>query len=186
MPELSKDVDAPVRILMVCLGNICRSPTAHGVLEKLVRDRGLSDRVSVDSAGTADFHVGKQPDSRACTAAALRGYDLNHLRARQVDESDFDNFDFIFAMDRQNLRNLENLQPIESKAQLKLFLQYTAVDADAYAVPDPYYSGDDGFELVLDLVEDACNKLLDGLALSASEAAQDKRKTPIKAPSYGN
>ncbi|MFT4861226.1 MAG: protein-tyrosine phosphatase [Pseudohongiellaceae bacterium] len=186
MPELSRGVKQPVRILMVCLGNICRSPTAHGVLEKLVRDRGLSDWVLVDSAGTADFHVGKQPDSRASAAAALRGYDLNHLRARQVDESDFDNFDFIFAMDRQNLRNLENLQPIESKAQLKLFLQYTAVDADAFAVPDPYYSGDDGFELVLDLVESACTKLLDRLVLSASETAEDESKATKKAPSYGN
>ena len=150
---------------MVCLGNICRSPTAQAVLENLVIKRGLDGRVIVDSAGTADFHVGKQPDSRSAAAAAERGYDLSQQRARQVREADFDEFEYIFAMDRQNLRSLENLQPANSKAQLKLFLQFTKVDSDAFAVPDPYYSGEEGFELVLDLLENACNNLLDQLEI---------------------
>ncbi len=172
MDTIQPKQEKPIRILMVCLGNICRSPTAHGVLEKMIADRGLSQFIEVDSAGTADFHIGKRPDQRSCVAAAQRGYDLSHLAARQVDEADFETFDYVFAMDRQNLRSLENLQPVNSPAQLKLFLQYTRVDADAFAVPDPYYSGDEGFELVLDLVEAACVNLLDRLQLSFASAQE--------------
>jgi protein-tyrosine phosphatase len=165
MAELNANTIKPLRVLMVCLGNICRSPTAHGVLEKMITNRKLSHLIQVDSAGTADFHIGKKPDRRSMEAAAKRGYDLSRLRARQVSESDFEEFDYIFAMDRHNLRSLENLAPINSKVQPKLFLQYTRVDADAFAVPDPYYSGDEGFETVLDLVESACSNLLDSLDL---------------------
>ena len=175
----------PLSILMVCLGNICRSPTAHGVLEKMIADRGLGQLIQVDSAGTAYFHIGKQPDQRASAAAADRGYDLSHLRARQVDEADFDSFDYMFAMDRQNLRSLENLQPANSRAQVKLFLQYTRVDADAFAVPDPYYSGEEGFELVLDLVEAACENLLDRLQLN-SASSDGEQAAIILEPASGN
>jgi protein-tyrosine phosphatase len=171
---------------MVCLGNICRSPTAHGVLEKMVKDKGLDELIEVDSAGTADFHVGKKPDSRAIEAGASRGYDLSAQRARQVTESDFEEFDCIFAMDRQNLRSLENLQPIVSKAQLKLFLQYTRVDADAFAVPDPYYSGEEGFELVLNLIEPACINLLERLDFNKTLTAETTQVEQKIEPSHGN
>ncbi len=150
---------------MVCLGNICRSPTAQAVLEKMLKDKGLQERILVDSAGTADFHVGKPPDGRAIAAAAKRGYDLSQLRARQVSEYDFERFDYIFAMDRQNLRSLENIRPDHSEITLALFLQYNQVDADAFAVPDPYYDGDEGFERVLDLLEAGCTNLINRLPL---------------------
>ena len=131
------------RLLFVCLGNICRSPTADGIARKLVSQNGL-DWV-IDSAGTGGWHVGDPPDPRMMAAAAQRGIDLSRLRARQAQVEDFQQFDHIFAMDRSNLRDLEHLRPPQAIATLDLFLQ----DAD---VPDPYYGGPDGFEHVLDLI----------------------------------
>lgn len=147
-----------VRVLMVCLGNICRSPTAQGVLEKFINNEGLSEIIEVDSAGTGDWHIGEAPDRRSAAAAAQRGYDLSPFRARQVQPTDFERFDYILAMDRQNLKELRALSPQAHKTKLRLLLDFA--DSGHDAVPDPYYSGQDGFELVLDLVEDACRSLL--------------------------
>ncbi|HAJ76035.1 MAG TPA: phosphotyrosine protein phosphatase [Gammaproteobacteria bacterium] len=143
---------------MVCLGNICRSPTAHGVLYKLIQNNCLEDNILVDSAGTGDWHIGEGPDTRAVQAAASRGYRIDGLRARQVSREDFEKFDYILALDRNNLRELKNSCPAAHQPKLQLLLQYTTADHES--VPDPYYSGTQGFELVLDLVEEACDQLL--------------------------
>lgn len=147
-----------VSVLFVCLGNICRSPTAHGVFEQLLIDRQLSDSISTDSAGTAAWHVGKQPDSRSIAAAANRGCDLTPLRARQVTVNDFEHFDYILAMDESNLADLEDLCPPGYSGELSLLLKYG--DSNTSDVPDPYYGDGDGFEQVLDLVEQASLGLL--------------------------
>ncbi|MCG4455633.1 low molecular weight phosphotyrosine protein phosphatase [Pseudomonas sp. MMS21-TM103] len=147
-----------MRILFVCLGNICRSPTAEAVLRHKLRELGLEAAVEVDSAGTGDWHVGKPPDSRTRQAAQLRGYDLSALRGRQVSVSDFSRFDLILAMDNSNLEHLQRLLPAGSTAELDLFLRRYDLALDE--VPDPYYGGDEGFELVLDLLEQACDGLL--------------------------
>lgn len=147
-----------IRVLMVCLGNICRSPTAHGVFEKHIQDCGLTDCIKVDSAGTGDWHIGKCPDTRSIKAAAKRGYDLSGQRARQVEATDFLRFDYILAMDSANLRDLERVCPPEFQQNLHLFLEFGSSAYDS--VPDPYYSGVEGFELVLDLVEEASQNLL--------------------------
>jgi protein-tyrosine phosphatase len=146
-------------VLFVCLGNICRSPTAHGVFAHKVAARRLGDRVHVDSAGTGDWHAGEPPDARTRRAAAARGYDLSALRARQVVAADFQRFDYILAMDRANLAALQRMRPADYRGELELFLRY-ATRANALEVPDPYYGGERGFEEVLDLVEDAAEGLL--------------------------
>lgn len=152
-------MELPVkRVLFVCLGNICRSPTAHGVFEALVNQHGLSDHIKVDSAGTAAYHVGNPPDSRSSATAAKRGYDLTPLRARQAVEADFSEFDFILAMDHANLSELRTICPIDYQGHLGLFLEFG--DYSEAEVPDPYYGGDAGFEHVLDLVESAADGLL--------------------------
>lgn len=148
-----------VRVLFVCLGNICRSPTAHGVFEHQVRQRGLTERVLIDSCGTGDWHVGRPPDTRAAAAALTRGYDLSHLRARQVSPADFDSFDYVLAMDRQNLADLEAMRPDCYRGRLGLFLDYAGGFSER-EVPDPYYGDDTGFEHVLDLIEAASEGLL--------------------------
>lgn len=140
------------RILCVCLGNICRSPTAEAVLRDRARARGVA--VSVDSAGTGDWHVGDPPYSPAIRAAARRGYDLSPLRARQVAQADFGAFDLILAMDRMNLADLERIRPAGDETPVRLF-------AEEMDVPDPYYTGD--FEGALDLVERAAEALVDQL-----------------------
>ena len=147
---------------MVCLGNICRSPTAEAMLRKKVREAGLDDRVEVDSAGTADYHVGSPADRRAVVHGEKRGLEMKHLRGRQVDEADFDRFDFILAMDEDNLANLRRLQPAGSRAEVALLLSY-APRSGVQEVPDPYYGGADGFEHVLDLVDGACEGFLASL-----------------------
>ncbi|MDA7087814.1 low molecular weight phosphotyrosine protein phosphatase [Pseudomonas sp. SA3-5] len=147
-----------MRILFVCLGNICRSPTAEAVLRHKLRELGLEAAIEVDSAGTGDWHVGKPPDSRTRQAAQLRGYDLCALRGRQVSVSDFSRFDLILAMDNSNLEHLQRLRPGGSTAELDLFLRRYDLALDE--VPDPYYGGDEGFEQVLDLLEQACDGLL--------------------------
>lgn len=152
--------DSPTtRVLFVCLGNICRSPTAHGVFESLVRERGMADVIAVDSCGTGDWHVGSAPDRRAARAARLRGYDLSRLRARQVRVADFDRFDYILAMDRSNLADLEAMRPSSHRGHLGLFLAFASGVAES-EVPDPYYGGEGGFDHVLDLVELASEGLL--------------------------
>ncbi|BCA27789.1 low molecular weight protein-tyrosine-phosphatase [Metapseudomonas otitidis] len=146
-----------MRVLFVCLGNICRSPTAEGVLRGKLEQAGLAERVEVDSAGTAGWHIGKAPDPRTCQAAAKRGYDLSALRARQVSAEDFQRFDLVLAMDHSNLRDLKALHAGRGNAP-DLFLR--RYDLATEEVPDPYYGGEDGFETVLDLVEQACDGLI--------------------------
>ncbi len=146
------------RVLFVCLGNICRSPTAHGVFQALVARQGLAELIEVDSAGTGAWHVGKPPDRRATAAAAQRGYDLTQLRARQVCREDFNRFDYLLAMDASNLEDLRQLAPQQASARARLLLDFA--DRQESEVPDPYYGGDDGFEHVLNLVEEACQGLL--------------------------
>ena len=133
-----------MRVLFVCMGNICRSPTAEGVLRQRLSAAGLAGKVTVDSAGTGDWHVGKAPDGRSAQAAAARGYDLSSLRARQVQREDFQRFDLILAMDQSNLRNLKALRPSDARADLDLYLRRYVLALDE--VPDPYYGGEDGFE----------------------------------------
>lgn len=145
-----------IRILCVCLGNICRSPAAEEVLRKRASDHGIA--LHVESAGTGGWHIGDQPDARMQAAAARRGYDLSPQRAQQVTLADFDRFDMILAMDQSNLANLKALQPAGSKAVLRLFLG----NAD---VPDPYYGDADGFDHVLDLAEAAVDRLLREITL---------------------
>ena len=142
------------KILVVCMGNICRSPTAEAVLRAKASSRFL-----VDSAGTHAYHVGEPPDKRAIYAAQKRGYDLSSLRARQVSVADFEQFDLILAMDRKNLATLRQQCPDEHTAKLALFLQY-AEGISLDEVPDPYYGGTQGFEQVLDLCENAVQGLL--------------------------
>ena len=147
------------RILFVCMGNICRSPTAEGVMRALVREAGLEDAISLDSAGTGGWHVGDPPDVRATAAAAARGIPLEGA-ARQFRVSDFDDFDLVVAMDRSNRRDLLALAPDDAaRAKVTLLLEYAGGEGQL-DVPDPYYGGDEGFETVLDLVSDACRSLL--------------------------
>jgi protein-tyrosine phosphatase len=143
---------------MVCTGNICRSPTAEGVLVAKAAQRGL--RLRVDSAGTHDYHVGEAPDARAIRHAKRRGYDLSAQRARQVRASDFHEFDYILAMDRGHMRQLLSAEPPAAKAKVRLFLAVCESRSER-DVPDPYYGGDAGFEDVLDMVEEACDRWLD-------------------------
>lgn len=151
-----------IKVLMVCLGNICRSPTAEVVFREKVKAENLEDRISVDSAGTGSWHIGHPPDSRSTQAALNRDYDMTALRARQVVPQDMAEFDYIFAMDRQNLHDLLDMSDPEYHSKISLFLHHGASDVEE--VPDPYYSGADGFELVLDLVEDASQRLLRTIA----------------------
>jgi protein-tyrosine phosphatase len=143
------------RILFVCLGNICRSPTAEGVMRRLVREHGLEDEIEIDSAGTGGWHVGSPPDARATESARRRGTELAGSARRFDPQHDFDRFDLIFAMDAENRRDLLAMAPDEdARAKVRMF---RPGDLD---VPDPYYGGDDGFEEVLDLVEEAATELL--------------------------
>lgn len=151
-----------IHVLMVCMGNICRSPTAEGVFRHRLRQAGLEHAVIVDSAGTHGYHVGARPDRRAQEAAAARGYDLSRLIARQVSIQDFTDFDYILAMDRENLYALETLCPPQHREKLRLFLSFSRTYAGK-EVPDPYYGGRQGFEKVLDMVEDAADGLLEAL-----------------------
>ncbi|UTF60915.1 low molecular weight protein-tyrosine-phosphatase [Gilvimarinus sp. DA14] len=152
----------PVKVLFVCLGNICRSPTAEGLFRAELAKRQLVDKVATDSAGTGAWHVGKAPDRRAIAAAAERGIDISTLRARQVDTADFETFDYIVAMDESNLMDLQAMQPAGFKGTLALFLDY-APQSPEREVPDPYYGGAEGFEHVLNLVEQAAAGLLNDI-----------------------
>lgn len=148
-----------VKVLFVCMGNICRSPTAHGVFENLVKINGLEDAIEIDSAGTHAYHIGEPPDKRAQATALNRGVDLSSQRARRVQVSDFECYDYVVAMDHDNLSNLIEISPTAMKKKIKLFLSYSS-DFDVDEVPDPYYGGPAGFEKVLDMVESASEGLL--------------------------
>ena len=153
-----------MKLLFVCLGNICRSPTAEGVMRKLVRERGLEDEVVIDSAGTGGWHVGAPPDERATAAAARRDIVLEGA-ARKVRPDDFREYDLILAADRENVAALRALAPDEeARAKVRLLREFDPASSGDLDVPDPYYGADNGFDEVLDLVEAACAGLLDEVA----------------------
>ncbi|WP_175717902.1 low molecular weight protein-tyrosine-phosphatase [Burkholderia anthina] len=151
-----------VAICFVCLGNICRSPTAEGVMRHQVDAAGLADRIAIDSAGTGGWHVGEPPDTRAQAAAHTRGYDLSALRARQVGAADFERFDLLLAMDEANLAELQRCCPPQHRDKVRLLMEFASGAAET-EVADPYFGGAQGFEQVLDQVERACAGLLDTL-----------------------
>lgn len=153
----------PYSILFVCTGNICRSPTAEGVMLHKVAARGWEGRIRVDSAGTHGYHEEAPPDSRSQSHAAKRGYDLSSLRARRVVKSDFGEFDRLIVMDHDNMSFMTQMSPPEQRAKLELMMRY-APQHEADIVPDPYYGGAAGFEHVLTYLEDACEGLLEDLA----------------------
>lgn len=148
-----------MKVLFVCTGNICRSPTAEGVLRHLARKRDL--KIEVESRGTHDYHVGEPPDERAQAHARRRGYDLSAQRACRLAQADFERFDLIVAMDRGHLRLLERECPTQHRVKLRLFVA-------GCDVPDPYYGGPEGFEAVLDLIEEGCGRLLDEIRKATS------------------
>ena len=152
-----------IRVLFVCLGNICRSPSAEGVLRARVTQAGLAHRISIDSAGTGAWHIGEPPDPRAQQAAAARHIDISGQRARQISQADFDAFDYILGMDHQNLSHLKKLRPHsqQKSAKLGLFLEYA--NTQHRDVPDPYYGGREGFDLMLNLIEEAAEHFLQHL-----------------------
>lgn len=149
-----------MRILFVCMGNICRSPTAEGVFRHLVSQRAPDVPIEIDSAGTHDYHIGEPPDRRAVSAALRRSIDLSGLRARRVHDEDFERFDLILAMDEENLRELHRRATPRHHERIRLMMEY-APRAGCTAVPDPYYGGAQGFEEVLDLLEEAAAGLLE-------------------------
>ena len=148
-----------VRVLFVCMGNICRSPTAHGVFEKKVDEHGLRERISVDSAGTHAYHINEAPDRRSQATAVANGYDLSEQRARKVTVYDFDEFEYIIGMDNNNHYNLLQLATDEQRSKVHLMMSFAKGSAEV-EVPDPYY-GDDGFENVLEMIEAASDGLLE-------------------------
>lgn len=151
-----------IKVLFVCMGNICRSPTAEGVFTKLVKDQNLDAHFAIDSAGTHAYHVGNEPDLRSQAAALERGVDLSNLRGRKVINGDFEDFDFLLAMDDDNYSILINACPDEHKTKIKYFLDY-APHFNERQVPDPYYGGQYGFERVLDMIEEASAGFLTAL-----------------------
>ena len=150
------------RVLFVCTGNICRSPTAEGVFLKMVENAGLSGCITIDSAATHDYHLGEPPDLRTQAAAARRGYDLSGLRARKFERGDFDRFDLVLAMGRDNHAILSRLAQPSSAHRLRMMMEY-ARRFQEIEVPDPYYGGPDDFERVLDMIEDAAQGLLEAI-----------------------
>jgi protein-tyrosine phosphatase len=146
-------------VLFVCLGNICRSPTAEGVFRRLVASEGLEHAVEIDSAGTHAYHIGEPPDARAQEAARRRGVDLSGLRGRQALASDIEQFDYVLAMDRENLQHLQAIAAREHLHKVRLFMEFAKVYGER-EVPDPYFGGHGGFERVLDMIEDAAAGLL--------------------------
>jgi protein-tyrosine phosphatase len=173
---------ARYRVLMVCMGNICRSPTAEGVLRHKLDHAGLTGVVEVDSAGTHAYHVGSPPDERSQQHASRRGYDLSTQRARKVNARDFAHFDLLLAMDEANLSRLENECPDDPQLKHKLkrlteFLPPDSAHAGTQEVPDPYYGGPAGFDVVLDLVEAACDGLVEHLRQVVGSVAPDGDST---------
>lgn len=148
-----------VKVLFVCMGNICRSPTAQGVFERLVADNDLATIIHIDSAGTHAYHIGEKPDERASAAALQRGIDLSKQKARRVSADDFQLFDYVIAMDSSNIEDLAASCPPGHESKMRLFMEF-APDIEVNEVPDPYYGGATGFERVLDLIELAAAGLL--------------------------
>jgi protein-tyrosine phosphatase len=159
MTAMTTHTTPTIQLLFVCMGNICRSPTAHGVFEHMVRQAGLDARIRVASAGTHGYHVGEPPDERSRIHAARRGYDLSHLRARRLSTADCEAADHVLVMDRTNLRDTLRICPPEHGHKVRLLAQY-ARRLRVAEVPDPYYGGPTGFERVLDIIEDSCAELL--------------------------
>jgi protein-tyrosine phosphatase len=149
----------PYSVLFVCMGNICRSPTAHGVFRHKVKAQGLDHLIAVDSAGTHNYHPGSPPDDRSQEHALRRGYDLADLRARQICDEDFDRYDLILVMDWDNLALVQDIYPPQHQTKVRRLTEF-CLTLDSPVVPDPYYGGASGFDHVLDLVEDACDGLL--------------------------
>lgn len=160
------ETEARTSVLFVCMGNICRSPTAEGVFRHYVEQSGLQDNIQIDSAGTHAYHSGEPSDSRAMAAAARRGFSLAGIRARRIEDEDFEKFDHVIAMDIENLEVLRSRAGERYSSKITLFLDYAA--SDESEVPDPYYGGSAGFERVLDLVEDASRGLLEMLSKKSS------------------
>ena len=154
-----------VSVVFVCMGNICRSPTAEGVFRHVVKQRNLSDQIEIDSAGTHAYHIGESPDSRSQSTALSRGVDLSAQRARKAITEDFERFDYIIAMDRSNFENLKQLGDGADLTKLHLFMDF-ASDWDNEEVPDPYYGGANGFEQVFDMVQSASEGLLEHILKS--------------------
>ncbi len=154
-----------VKVLFVCLGNICRSPTAEGVFRQLVQKQNLADRIFIDSAGTHAYHIGEPPDARAQTAAGRRGVDISGLRGRQALARDIEEFHYVLAMDRENLAHLLSICPAGFERKIKLFLEF-APHRREKEVPDPYFGGPSGFDRVLDMIEEAAAGLLEDIRKS--------------------
>jgi len=151
-----------IKVLFVCMGNICRSPTAHGVFRQLVDDERLAHLIEIDSAGTTGYHAGEWPDARARQVALSRGIDLSDLRARKAREADFRMFDYILAMDQDNYRSLSSICPPGMERKMMLMMDF-APELQVREVPDPYYGGPSGFDQVLDMIEVAARGLLDDI-----------------------
>lgn len=159
--NMANEENRPLAVLFVCLGNICRSPAADGIMRKMAADAGIEEKFLIDSCGFYGGHAGDLPDRRMRTAAVHRGYHLDH-RSRTIRPSDFDNFDLIFGMDLRNLEDLRQAAPtIEAEEKIIPMAALALNHPDVDAVPDPYWSGADGFYFVLDVLEDACSVLLD-------------------------
>jgi protein-tyrosine phosphatase len=174
MSKSAKKSDAPIgmktKVLFVCMGNICRSPTAAGVFQSLVKAASLQDFVVCDSAGTHDFHVGEAPDQRAVNAASKRGYELSGSVARKIQLSDFSEYDYILAMDWENLALLQRMCPRGLQHKLQLLMRF-ATEFEAATINDPYHGGPQGFEQALDYIEDACNGLMEVVRRRATMVA---------------
>ena len=157
-----------VKLLFVCMGNICRSPTAHAVMQHKVNQRGLQHQVIIDSAGTHAYHVGEMSDARSRAKAAEQGIDMNSIRARKISANDYDEFDYILAMDAHNLDLILSNAPYQHKAEIRLFLDFAHAAGSSLRteVPDPYYGGDSGFDDVFDLVDRGCDAILDAVIKS--------------------
>ena len=172
--KASKKSEAPIgmktKILFVCMGNICRSPTAAGVFQSLVKASSLQEFVVCDSAGTHDFHVGEGPDQRAVNAAAKRGYELSPTVARKIQISDFSEYDYILAMDWENLALLQRMCPRGLQHKLQLLMRF-ATEFEAATINDPYHGGPQGLEQALDYIEDACNGLMEVVRRRATMVA---------------
>lgn len=150
------------KVLFVCMGNICRSPTAHGVMQNKINERGLHNRIEIDSAGTHAYHIGEKSDTRSRQLAAVKGIDMEYIRARKIAVTDYDEFDYILAMDDDNLELIHYYAPNDHAAKISLFLDYakSAGTVEQSTVPDPYYGGDSGFENVFSLVDKGCDALI--------------------------
>ncbi len=149
-----------ISVVFVCMGNICRSPTAEGVFRHVVKERNLQNVIKIDSAGTHAYHIGEPPDSRSQATAKSQGVDLSAQRARKVEAIDFERFDYVIAMDRSNYENLKELATADHQERLHLFMDFTSTWDNA-EVPDPYYGGGDGFKNVFDMVQSASEGLLE-------------------------